>query len=71
MKSFEIGDLCIGPVVTWLQENASGYIIESKDTQIKTKEKVKNKTFTRMWIYSHHIYSKVCNNFFTFQTTKH
>lgn len=56
-----LGDLCIGQVIQWLQENAANYI--SKDTASeKNLTKVLSAgpvTFKRLWIYSHHIYSKI------------
>lgn len=61
LKTVQEGDLCIGPAVTWLQENGGTFfedyslVENTKDTSVETKD-VK---FTRLWIYSHHIYSKV------------
>ena len=46
----------------WALENGPGYIINSDTDSFETKstsnDALKPCTFTRMWIYSHHIYSK-------------
>ena len=50
-------ELYICPLVDWVQENAVPFIL--KNEKKETKEVDKSRTFTRMWIYSHHIYSKI------------
>ncbi|XP_076062335.1 RWD domain-containing protein 2B isoform X2 [Oratosquilla oratoria] len=61
LKTFEVGDLCIGPAITWLQENGAKYLEEDSEknnsSENKRLETVEAK-FERLWIYSHHIYSK-------------
>lgn len=60
--SLDKGDISIYPSVAWLQENGDSYFIpEGKIKKPKTairKSNVNNK-FSRYWIYSHHIYSKM------------
>lgn len=59
------GEICIYSAVSWLQENASAYCVS--DTKTKTKcnnslvsnRNSNDKLFSRYWIYSHHIYSKM------------
>ncbi|KAM4794818.1 RWD domain-containing protein 2B [Rhinophrynus dorsalis] len=55
------GDVCILSATEWVKDNASAYL--NKDTssselqpELMTHEKP---VFTRLWIYSHHIYNKV------------
>lgn len=63
LSIFESGDLSIGPAVTWLQENGSVFL-ESSDTDVPAQDKSandkieKDTKFARLWIYSHHLYSK-------------
>lgn len=46
-------------VIEWLQENAKTYMTEEEPESSSSKPAPKCDThFTRMWIYSHHIYSK-------------
>ena len=48
-------------VVSWIQENAMLYL-DNDDDDSKDKQRTENKktdSFSRYWIYSHHIYSKV------------
>ncbi|XP_044747908.1 RWD domain-containing protein 2A [Coccinella septempunctata] len=56
MESLERGEPCIFSAICWLQENASKYVelsIEVKESDNKIEEPPR-----RLWIYSHHIYSK-------------
>ncbi len=49
-------------VVSWLQENSALYFeIEESHSNSENKEEIEasSQTFTRYWIYSHHIYSNV------------
>ena len=49
-------------VVSWLQENSALYFeIEESHLNSENKEEIEasKQTFTRYWIYSHHIYSNV------------
>jgi len=56
-------ELCAGSTVLWLQDNAHLYFsleTGSKDDSPVTQTTTKNDdTFSRYWIYSHHIRSKV------------
>lgn len=62
IKTIQKGDLCIGPAVTWLQEKGESFFDEMTDTQSdqQATDEAKNYKCARLWIYSHHIYSKVC-----------
>lgn len=56
----ETGQILIGMLIEWLQQNAHIYVkkqllVTNSSKQGTDKEE---KTFTRLWIYSHHIYSK-------------
>ena len=54
------GELYLCPVIDWVHENLSTYTTLSD--AIRPHENVdlsRSVTFTRMWIYSHHIYSKI------------
>ncbi|XP_072170739.1 RWD domain-containing protein 2B-like [Diadema setosum] len=60
LQSLERGELCITEAVQWLQENAANYFISSTvetGNAGKTDSK-KPSSFTRLWIHSHHIYSR-------------
>ena len=53
---------CLVTVVSWLQENSALYFeIEESHLNSENKEEIEasKQTFTRYWIYSHHIYSNV------------
>ena len=61
LESLELGELLIGPLIEWLQDNAAPYL-EATDLPTPQSAKVvdpKSNMFSRMWIYSHHIYSKI------------
>ncbi|ROL44339.1 RWD domain-containing protein 2B [Anabarilius grahami] len=56
------GDVCILSAVQWINENGQEYITKSVPVSDPKKENVSkqsNETFTRLWIYSHHIYNKI------------
>ena len=62
------GELCFGEVVQWVQDNVASYISRSRtlsEPSVKTTASKKSKsdkhkdTFMRLWIHSHHIYSKI------------
>ena len=59
----EKGELVIYPVIQWLQENAGCYFqVDSSNTSqnsAPTKVVATDVVFSRIWIYSHHIYSKI------------
>ncbi len=59
LEKAEEGELLAGVAVQWLQEHGQDYV-SSKATEIGTKkeESDKSERFSRLWIYSHHIYSK-------------
>ncbi|WAQ98643.1 RWD2B-like protein, partial [Mya arenaria] len=59
------GELCLYSVIEWLQENLEKFETDEsheKEGDVLSKlEKMKleeDSVFTRLWIYSHHIYSK-------------
>ncbi|KAL5011312.1 hypothetical protein ScPMuIL_009863 [Solemya velum] len=53
----EKGEICILSIIQWLQDNevAKGEKCTSVPTALSKSE---SSTFTRLWIYSHHIYGK-------------
>ena len=62
LNELERGEICIGPLIEWINENASKYLNnESAHNQTSRPEILKkhDNKFTRMWIYSHHLYSKI------------
>ena len=63
ITNIERGELCMYSVIEWIQENLNKYTsVDSKDNisdSASTKTKQEEDTvFTRLWIYSHHIYNK-------------
>lgn len=58
-----LGEVCLYTAISWLQENTDKFIKENNKNVIANKHKNEEKEpifnkFVRMWIYSHHIYSK-------------
>lgn len=67
VKAQEAGEPCIYTLISWLQDNADTYFeasmcnqaIKCNDTSKSDMEETQTAvTFSRYWIYSHHIYSK-------------
>ena len=62
--SLDRGELCIGEAIQWIQENTCKYVVPPSPTKDKSlshlpsPKQTKDDTFTRLWIHSHHIYSK-------------
>lgn len=60
----EENEPCIQALISWLQDNGENFLTKSNknlDKEFITKRRnkdQKNSSFTRFWIYSHHIYSK-------------
>ncbi|XP_030633678.1 RWD domain-containing protein 2B [Chanos chanos] len=55
------GDVCVLSAVEWVKDNAQTYINKSVPASVPKKEPTQpqsSETFTRLWIYSHHIYNK-------------
>ncbi|KAM5181932.1 RWD domain-containing protein 2B [Mantella aurantiaca] len=54
------GDVCILSVVEWVKDNGFTYLnpVSSSDHQNGTLVTLEDSVFTRLWIYSHHIYNK-------------
>jgi hypothetical protein len=60
ISTLERGEICTCSAISWLQENASRYHVESAKPDQTVKNSDENdKFFARYWIYSHHIYSKI------------
>ena len=65
VKDQELGEPSIYSLITWIQDNLEGYLKRSKqnvnkENALKKKRiEQKHSTFTRYWIYSHHIYSNL------------
>ncbi|KAJ8909467.1 hypothetical protein NQ315_011236 [Exocentrus adspersus] len=56
VAGLERGEPCIFNAVSWLQDNAQGYVeVEEEPASLQDE---KNDRYIRYWIYSHHIYSK-------------
>ncbi|KAL3878371.1 hypothetical protein ACJMK2_030730 [Sinanodonta woodiana] len=58
--SIERGEICMFLVVEWIQENIKNYLIKDVSAEDNTaiKDMRVDTVFTRVWIYSHHIFSK-------------
>lgn len=59
--SQESGQIMVGLLVDWLQDNAHKYFKASAMVNGEARQMADSKvetSFTRLWIYSHHIYSK-------------
>nr|XP_045006587.1 RWD domain-containing protein 2B isoform X2 [Jaculus jaculus]XP_045006589.1 RWD domain-containing protein 2B isoform X2 [Jaculus jaculus]XP_045006590.1 RWD domain-containing protein 2B isoform X2 [Jaculus jaculus] len=59
LKKHCLGDVCILNATEWVREHASSYV--SKETSSSPSESATQPLdifFTRLWIYSHHIYNK-------------
>lgn len=61
----EENEPCIQVLILWLQDNGENFLTKSNKnlnkeliTKNKNKNQKKSTSFTRFWIYSHHIYSK-------------
>lgn len=50
---------CLIAVILWLQEKGEEYFTEENKQSPEPAEKIHEKNFSRYWIYSHHIYSKI------------
>lgn len=56
------GDVCILSAVQWIKDNAQTYVSNCVPVSEPKKESVltqSKEAFTRLWIYSHHIYNKI------------
>ena len=62
LSSLETGQIIVGSIVEWLQENGHLYVKGDSDNSGKngnhSQSSKEETSFTRLWIYSHHIYSK-------------
>lgn len=55
--SLDKGEICMYSIIEWIQENFVKYLKKEVKTS-KKKETEYDTVFSRLWIYSHHIYSK-------------
>lgn len=57
-----MGEVCVLSAVNWLRDQTHVYLEQDEnnddDGAKGTVETQRGKTFTRLWIYSHHIYNK-------------
>ncbi|XP_068126698.1 RWD domain-containing protein 2B [Hyperolius riggenbachi] len=59
LKTNSSGDVCILSAVEWVKDNASAYLNPASPTNPQTQAVTsEDNIFTRLWIYSHHIYNK-------------
>lgn len=60
IQSVDRGEICMYSVIEWIKENMGQYLIVTvgSDHQDLWQDKYVDTVFTRLWIYSHHIYSK-------------
>jgi len=60
LETLERGEICIGPLIEWIKENSHNYLSDEPTKKCKTAPAKKHDNkFTRLWIYSHHLYSKI------------
>ncbi|XP_017346356.1 RWD domain-containing protein 2B isoform X2 [Ictalurus punctatus] len=52
------GDVCVLSAVDWVRDHTHKYLEEEDDSTKGAAETQCTETFTRLWIYSHHIYNK-------------
>lgn len=53
-----MGEVCVLSSIDWLRDHTHEYL-EQDDGEVKgAAETLSGETFTRLWIYSHHIYNK-------------
>ncbi|KAG8450270.1 hypothetical protein GDO86_002791 [Hymenochirus boettgeri] len=60
------GDVCILSATEWVKDHASTYLKDSSVTSLELQgnaETPEKAMFTRLWIYSHHIYSMELSGF--------
>eukprot|EP00090_Calanus_glacialis_P013811 TRINITY_DN22461_c0_g1_i1.p1 TRINITY_DN22461_c0_g1~~TRINITY_DN22461_c0_g1_i1.p1 ORF type:complete len:301 (+),score=87.20 TRINITY_DN22461_c0_g1_i1:34-903(+) len=51
---------CLTGVISWLQENCETYFEQNDlEPEKQVDKSLKNTKFSRLWIYSHHLYSKI------------
>jgi len=65
-ENVDIGEVSAFQVISWLQDNVDSYVERSAQEQksvdtsgVKKLKASDSSPFTRFWIYSHHIYSKI------------
>jgi len=54
-----LGEPCLISVISWVQDHADEFISRETQPLQPTKEETGTGRFSRYWIYSHHIYSKI------------
>jgi len=63
-----LSEVCLVSIISWLNETCPKFIKLSKEDQLSNKstkskkinrDNSSNSSFVRLWIYSHHIYSKI------------
>eukprot|EP00092_Neocalanus_flemingeri_P013834 GFUD01014924.1.p1 GENE.GFUD01014924.1~~GFUD01014924.1.p1 ORF type:complete len:289 (-),score=65.91 GFUD01014924.1:324-1190(-) len=50
---------CLAGAISWLQENCEKYFEQNTEPEKRIENLSKNTKFSRYWIYSHHLYSKI------------
>ncbi|XP_033742104.1 RWD domain-containing protein 2B-like [Pecten maximus] len=58
IQGIERGEICMFSVIEWIQENVDQYLVTVEKKKDSSPIKEVDTVFTRLWIYSHHIYSK-------------
>ena len=58
LDEIDRGEICVCPVIQWIQENGMRYITEEAAPEDPKVDDREDRVFARMWIYSHHIYNK-------------
>lgn len=54
------GDICVLSAVEWARDNCQLYVTKSRSTPAtESASQTTPQVFTRLWIYSHHIYNKI------------
>lgn len=60
LKTHCTGEVCILSAREWVRDHAAAYVSKDVSSSSGTKSSIKKSedVFTRLWIYSHHIYNK-------------
>jgi len=50
---------CLSGAISWLQEHCEDYLKKDSEPEKQVDMELKSTKFSRYWIYSHHLYSKI------------
>ncbi|XP_061164030.1 RWD domain-containing protein 2A-like [Saccostrea echinata] len=59
IQNLDRGEICMYSVIEWIQDNIDNYVQSSQESDSTPDKEVQYDTvLSRLWIYSHHIFSK-------------